>query len=185
MATGTGNLPNPGMTFDPFDPLTAEEMTNLVENIESLATGAGIGDGAIGPDDLDITTTYYYNEITTAFSTASTSDVAVTGLTVTFTVPTGGRNYVVDFDSPSVYNSSTNYNTVKIWDGTVGSGTLLRVVATYGNNGTAIPCYMRRKVTLSAGSHTINVSLNANAGTANVNANNTGSPTSISVRLVP
>lgn len=47
MATGTGNLPNPGMVFSPFDILTAEEMNDLVANIESLATGSGIGDGAL------------------------------------------------------------------------------------------------------------------------------------------
>lgn len=47
MATGTGNLPNPGMSFSPFAILTAEEQNDLVENIESLATGSGIGDGAV------------------------------------------------------------------------------------------------------------------------------------------
>lgn len=52
MATGTGNLPNPGMSFTPFDILTAAEMNDLVENIEALATGSGIGDGAIGASDI-------------------------------------------------------------------------------------------------------------------------------------
>lgn len=47
MATGTGNLPNPGMSFTPFDILTAAEMNDLVENIESLADGTGIGDGSV------------------------------------------------------------------------------------------------------------------------------------------
>ena len=39
MASGTGNLPNQGMVFTPFDILTAEEQNQLVENIESLADG--------------------------------------------------------------------------------------------------------------------------------------------------
>ena len=52
MATGTGNLPNPGMSFSPFEILTAEEQNNLVENIESLATGTGVGDGAIDTTQL-------------------------------------------------------------------------------------------------------------------------------------
>lgn len=52
MATGTGNLPNPGMSFSPFAILTAEEMNDIVANIESLATGAGIGDGAIATADI-------------------------------------------------------------------------------------------------------------------------------------
>lgn len=47
MATGTGNLPNQDMSFSPFAILTAEEMNDLVENIESLADGSGVGDGAV------------------------------------------------------------------------------------------------------------------------------------------
>lgn len=54
MATGTGNLPNPSMSFSPFAILTAEEMNNLVENIESLATGSGIGDGAITATKINL-----------------------------------------------------------------------------------------------------------------------------------
>lgn len=50
MASGTGNLPNQGMDFTPFDILTAEEMDDLVENIESLADGSGIGDEAVTPE---------------------------------------------------------------------------------------------------------------------------------------
>lgn len=52
MATGTGNLPNPAMSFSPFAILTAEEMNNLVENINALADGSGIGDGSIGTSDI-------------------------------------------------------------------------------------------------------------------------------------
>jgi len=40
-------LPNPSMSFTPFDILTAEEMNNLVENIESLAAGTGFTAGSI------------------------------------------------------------------------------------------------------------------------------------------
>lgn len=35
-------LPNPSMSFSPFAILTAEEMNDLVENIEALAIGAGL-----------------------------------------------------------------------------------------------------------------------------------------------
>lgn len=52
MATGTGNLPNQSMSFSPFAILTAEELNDLVENIESLADGSGIGDGAIDTTQL-------------------------------------------------------------------------------------------------------------------------------------
>lgn len=41
------SLPNPGMSFTPFDPLTAAEQNDLVENIEALADGSGLDDSAI------------------------------------------------------------------------------------------------------------------------------------------
>lgn len=47
MASGTGNLPYPGKVYNPFDILTAEELNEDVANIEALADGSGIGDGAI------------------------------------------------------------------------------------------------------------------------------------------
>lgn len=53
MASGTGNLPNQNMTFSPFAILTAEELNDLVENIESLADGSGIGDAAIKASNID------------------------------------------------------------------------------------------------------------------------------------
>ena len=47
MATGTGNLPNQNMDFVPLATLPASDLDKLVENIESLADGSGIGDGAV------------------------------------------------------------------------------------------------------------------------------------------
>lgn len=40
-------LPNPAMSFTPFDILTAEELNNIVENVESLAAGTGFNAGSI------------------------------------------------------------------------------------------------------------------------------------------
>lgn len=40
-------LPNPGMSFTPFDPLPASDLNDMVENIESLADGTGVDPGAI------------------------------------------------------------------------------------------------------------------------------------------
>lgn len=37
------------MAFSPFDILTAEEMNDLVENIEALAAGTGLNDGVVTP----------------------------------------------------------------------------------------------------------------------------------------
>lgn len=41
------SLPNPGMSFDPFDTLPASAMNDIVENIEALADGSGLNDDAI------------------------------------------------------------------------------------------------------------------------------------------
>lgn len=67
MASGTGNLPHPGMVFTPFDILTAAEENQIVDNIEALADGSGIGDGAVTADKIDFTTL--------AFGNYSTSEV--------------------------------------------------------------------------------------------------------------
>jgi hypothetical protein len=47
MASGTDNLPNQDMEFNPFDPLPASQLNDMVENIEAVADGSGIGDEAI------------------------------------------------------------------------------------------------------------------------------------------
>ena len=50
-------LPNPSMSFSPFAILTAEEMNDLVENIESLSSGVGIGNSTITTPKLNISKT--------------------------------------------------------------------------------------------------------------------------------
>lgn len=44
------SLPNPSMSFTPFDPLTASEMNDIVENVEALSDGSGLatGTGSVG-----------------------------------------------------------------------------------------------------------------------------------------
>lgn len=43
------SLPYPGMDFTPFDILTASELDQMVENIESLADGTGLDAAAVTP----------------------------------------------------------------------------------------------------------------------------------------
>ena len=38
-------LPNPGMSFTPFDPLPASDLNNILENIEALADGVNFDIG--------------------------------------------------------------------------------------------------------------------------------------------
>lgn len=47
MATGTGNLPYTMPPVSPFDVITSQAENERIANIESLADGTGIGDGAV------------------------------------------------------------------------------------------------------------------------------------------
>ena len=42
-------LPNPTMSFQPFDPLPASDLNKMVANDQSLAAGTGLADGAVTP----------------------------------------------------------------------------------------------------------------------------------------
>lgn len=46
------SLPNPGMSFTPFDILPASDLNDIVENIEALALGTGLNDGVITTSKL-------------------------------------------------------------------------------------------------------------------------------------
>lgn len=46
------SLPNTPMTFDPFDPLPASQLNDLVENIEALAGGTGLNTDAVTADKI-------------------------------------------------------------------------------------------------------------------------------------
>lgn len=85
------SLPNPGMSFTPFDPLTAAEANDIVENVEALADGTGLNDGAVAPDKLALGATD--NTVATSQGTSSTTytDLATTGPAVTVTVPASGK----------------------------------------------------------------------------------------------
>ena len=76
MASGTGNLPNQGMVAVPFDIITSQWGNDIIENIESIASGPGIGDGAITAPKVDFTTLgSTYNATNTVISVPSSSTV--------------------------------------------------------------------------------------------------------------
>ena len=111
-----------------------------------------------------------YAQITTNFSTASTTAVQVTGLTVTVTIPSGGRKIKITGYIPNmIASASIAAYTATIWDGIVGSGTQLAsgiftVYASYSGatiNTVAI-------VTPSAGSKTYNIGLQVTNGTGTI-----------------
>lgn len=188
MATGIGNLPYVMPAVSPFDTITAQETNERIANIEAVADGTGIGDKAVTLAKINGGTTagvfqtdtsgnvtvsaptLGYAQITSNFTTTSTSQVQVTGLTVTVTIPAGGRRVKITAFARDVYNGSVSYNVLGIWDGAVGSGTLLSAAqnGSAANNSSTLMAVAVG--TPAPGSKTYNVGLNCSAGTAQLDA---------------
>jgi len=140
----------------------------------STVTTPKIADNAVTASKLATNAiTLGYSQITAAFSTSSTIAVQVTGLTVSVTIPSGGRRVKVTAFCRNVYNAATAYNLLSIWDGTVGSGTQVSAAQTgsaANNSGfiTAIAI-----LSPAAGSKTYNVGLNCTGGSSALDANAT------------
>lgn len=119
-----------------------------------------------------------YAQITSNFTTTSTSDVQITGLSSSVTVPSGGRGVRITVFASTIFNSvATGVIFVTLWQGTVGSGTLLQRYQLNYSASTA-PAYgmcLAYHGTPSAGSYTYNVGLRTSSGggTANVEAAST------------
>lgn len=131
------------------------------------------------------TTKLGYSSINTNFSTASTTAVQVTSLTTVVTMPSGGRSFKITMSADYfTNNTANNYAVMTIWDGVVGSGTLLGGVTTQVSI-ISQPTPLNRCiiVTPTAGSKTYNIGLNAlGGGTASITASSTG-PAFILVEL--
>jgi hypothetical protein len=125
-------------------------------------------------DKLDTASILLANvQKTTGFFTGSATAVQVTGLTATVTIPAGGRAIEIEAYCGSVSSDSGGSNTlVSIWDGVVGSGTLLTEY-NVGGSGVAIldnaGVYAKAVVTPSAGSKTYNVGIKTSSGTVTMN----------------
>lgn len=117
-----------------------------------------------------------YVQITADVSTASTSYVQATGLTLTVTIPAGSRRVRISAKCGSAYNATGGDGVgLSIWSGTVGSGTQLDasegVSATANYTLNLTPCAIQSP---SAGSITYNVGIKAiTGGTAHTNSQST------------
>lgn len=123
-----------------------------------------------------------YAQITSNFTTTSTTAVQVTGLTATVTIPAGGRRVKITGYTSS--NGSGGISQMSIWDGTVGSGTQLQTFnsPTAGASGALIQAV----VTPTAGSKTYNIGVLTTSGTSTIAADAAGttSPAFILVETI-
>lgn len=127
---------------------------------------------SIKSSNIDFTTmTLGYAQITSTFSTTSSTQVLATGLSITVNIPPGARVKVTAFCSD--LNGGTGSGPVAfmgIWDGAVGSGTQ-RSTARSPAYPSSSPATLMAVFYPTAGSHTFNVGLNqAFGGTANISA---------------
>lgn len=105
---------------------------------------------------------------TSNFTSSSASAVQLTGLTLTVTIPAGGRSLRIEALLPQVTNNSTVTTPfLEIWDGAVGSGTKLQGVrgASQDTSSYERPIYAYAIINApAAGSKTFNVGVGNTAG---------------------
>lgn len=91
-------LPNPGMDFTPLTPLTAEEMDDIVENIEAInnatiQTGS-IANGAVNKSKLaqDVLDNYSLSEVDTGATWIDGKKIYKKTFTKDVTIPSGNSS---------------------------------------------------------------------------------------------
>lgn len=129
-----------------------------------------------------------YAQITSNFTTTSTSAVQITGITISVTIPAGGRRIKITVFTGQLANTSTSQScTLTLWDGTVNSGTQLSLVQNITGTTTAgtgiAGATMLAVVSPSAGAKTYNAALQVGGGTGNFTASS-GAPAFILVEAI-
>lgn len=161
----------------PINTIVSEFNGNLDNNnIKASAgiDGSKIADASIPAAKLATgAITLGYAQITSTFSSASASPVQVTGLSTTVTIPTGGRRVKITvFARDQFNNTNGQYCSLTIWDGTVGSGTILATNLVQFPTAAPAPAIVMAVHTPSAGSKTYNVGISSpgSSGTASLEA---------------
>lgn len=147
------------------DQIEAGISARSLTDIESggLLTSSALATNAVAAANLATTAiTLGYAQITSNFTTLNSTATQVTSLTLSVTIPAGGRYIKITAFSTTVSNTTSVHTTVvTIWDGTVGSGTQLSESAiSVGSNNANYPITTIAVVQPAAGSKTYNVGLN-------------------------
>lgn len=166
--------------------ITADAITGFTTanngTVYGLAVTAGVlGSNALAPNAVQAnqlsTSTIFiaYSQITANVTGLSSSSPAqIAGMTVTATIPSGGRKVKVSAYIPYLNPSVALTGDITLWDGAVGSGTKIGQY-TFGlatTSSFAAP-WIVAVVTPAAGSKTYNLAYDVNTGNITVNANTT------------
>lgn len=162
-----------GATLSTAELNILDGVTATTAELNHLAGNGGITGSNLSTSAIKLG----YAAITSDFTTASTTLVQVTGLTLTITVPAGGRSVKLTVWADSTENTNANmYTQIAIFDGTVAGGTMIaRATNRNAINAQPIACVCIAFVTPSAGSKTYNVGFSnaGGSGTAKITAAST------------
>lgn len=187
--TATQTLTNKTLTSPTINTATIVNPTITADSISGYSTansgtiyGLSITSGQLGTTALATNAvqasqlatsaiTLGYAQITAPFASPGTADVQVTGLTVTVTIPAGGRKTRVTFGSAYVLCSAAVQSVfIKIWDGAVGTTQVGGTQNTSPAAGNGMSGYFSTIISPSAGTKTYNISVGASSGTGTVGA---------------
>lgn len=177
------SLPNPGMSFTPFDPLPASDLNDIVENIEALAAGTGFNTGAIPTaalaDNSVTSVKIPKGAILLGYSAANanqtgitTSETDLTFASVTVTVPTGGRHILLQILVPNGNSTGGTADQMRFY---FKEGTTYLNTATFSpaNSFGQLQNHHVLVPNVSAGSHTYKVAVKRTNGTGSYSTNYT------------
>jgi hypothetical protein len=111
--------------------------------------------------------------LTANVSTTSTTAVQIAGASVTFTTVATARRYKVSFYAQDIFCNANAVYRLTLWDGAVGTGTLLQtmLVNNNGSTGLTVPVYLVWIGTPAAStSKTYNIGMHTTAGTVTLEA---------------
>lgn len=151
-----------------FQALTSWITTSMVA--DNAITTAKLDDGAVTAEKIADDAIFLGKVTKTSnFSTSNTSATQVTGQSITFTIPSGGRSVEIMVMVPLAYNATAgNYVRLGVWRGTVGSGTLIDEVfyRSPSNDYGSLMCFTATDVAPPPGSTTYNLAAQSSAATA-------------------
>lgn len=158
-----------GSTTRVYIPVASSRENRLVDGLlvahnqngtlKSIATSNLAGDNGITGSMLSPSAiTLGYSPITTSFSSGTTAETLITGLTTTVTIPSGARKIEIHVYSASV-SAASGISVLKLYDGTFGSGSPVQVGQFNVNNTNNGADLMAITTGLAAGSKTYSATI--------------------------